>query len=137
MKYLITIFIIPLLLTSCSPLETARLAGMSLKTFKTKGKVSSQTFEKDKATCYKQAEKIIKDLEAILYRGSLKKEFIVSMGYNQIFPAASYSTEVALFFQEIDKNKTKIQISSLNHNLSEFISEKIFNELKDTSSGQN
>lgn len=130
MKYLIIIFVITFSFASCSPLETARLTGMSLKPFKTKGKIYSQTFEKDLSTCYKETEKIIKSFEALLYRGSLKKGFIVSMGYNQIFPSASYSTEVALFFTGVDKNKTKIQISSLNHNLSEFISEKIFQELK-------
>ncbi len=130
MKYLITILIIFIFLTSCSPLETARLTGIGLRPFKTKGKVYSQTFEKDLVTCYKKTEKIIKSFEALLYRGSPKKGFIVSMGYNEIFPAASYSTEVALFFTGVDENKTKIEISSLNHNLSEFISQKIFEELK-------
>lgn len=129
MKYLITILIIFIFFTSCSPLETARLTGIGLKPFKTKGEIYSQTFEKDLIACYRETEEIIKDFEALFYRGSLEKGFMVTMGYNQIFPAASYSTEVALFFTWINENKTKIEISSLNHNLSEFISEKIFEKL--------
>ncbi|MFO8053487.1 MAG: hypothetical protein R6U54_05985 [Candidatus Omnitrophota bacterium] len=129
-KYVIFSILLLSSFLGCSPYETARLTGLGIKPFKTKGDIYSQTFEKDLTTCYKEAEKIIENFEALLYRGSLKEGFIVSLGYNQIFPSASYATEVALFFNKIDENKTKIQISSLNHNLSEFISEKIFQELE-------
>jgi hypothetical protein len=113
----------------CFPYETARLAGIGIKPFKTKGKIYSQNFEKDITKCYRQVEDIIKELGANLYRGSSRKRFIVSFGYSEVFPSANHSTEVAIFFNWLDENKTEVEVSSLNHKLSDFISKKIFQKL--------
>ncbi|MCF7871152.1 MAG: hypothetical protein K9L95_03295 [Candidatus Omnitrophica bacterium] len=129
MKYIILVIFLSLSFSGCFPYETARLAGIGVRPFKTKGKIYSQNFEKDIADCYHKVEKIIKGLEAIPYRGSLNKGFIISFGYTNVFPSANHSTEVAVFFNWLNENKTKVEVSSLNYNLAKFISEKIFQKL--------
>ncbi|MCF7893631.1 MAG: hypothetical protein K9L84_01015 [Candidatus Omnitrophica bacterium] len=129
MKYIIFFIFIFSSFLGCSPIETARLTGIGIKPFKTKGKIYSQNFKKDIIKCYHQTKGIIEELGAILYRGSSKESFIVSFGYSKIFPSASHSTEVAIFFNWLDKDKTEVKVSSLNYNLAKFISEKIFEKL--------
>lgn len=137
MKYAILVIFLSLSFSGCFPHETARLMGVGVKPFKVKGKVYSQNFEEDIFDCYYQIKEIIKGSEAIIYRGSPNKGFIISFGYTDIFPSASHSTEVAVFFNWLDENKTEIEVSSLNHNLAKFISEKIFKKLNDSfSSGK-
>lgn len=129
MKYIIFFIFVLSSFLGCFPYETARLAGIGVKPFKTKGKIYSQNFEKDIIKCYHQVEGIIKELGANLYRGSSRKSFIVSFGYSEVFPSANHSTEVAIFFNWLDENKTEVEVSSLNHKLSDFISKKIFQKL--------
>ncbi|MCF7874937.1 MAG: hypothetical protein K9L87_03420 [Candidatus Omnitrophica bacterium] len=136
MKYIIFFIFVLSSFLGCFPYETARLAGIGVKPFKTKGKIYSQNFKKDIIKCYHQTEEIIKELGANLYRGSSRKSFIVSFGYSEVFPSANHSTEVAIFFNWLDVNKTEVQISSLNYNLAKFVSKKIFSSLQDQS-GQN
>ncbi len=128
-KYIIFLISLLFFVSGCSPYEIARLTGIGVKPFRTKGKIYSQDFNKTIIDCYHQVEGFIEKLEAISYRGSPSKGFLVSFGYNKALPSVSHSTEVAIFFNWLDENKTKIEVSSLNYDLSKFVSEKIFQEL--------
>lgn len=129
MKYIILLVYLSFFILGCSPYETARLAGIGTKPFKTKGEIYSQNINKGLIDCYYQVEDFIEELGAISYRGSSSKGFLVSFGYEKILPSASHSTEVAIFFSWLDENVTKVEVSSLNYNLSKLISDKIFQEL--------
>ncbi|MCF7870081.1 MAG: hypothetical protein K9M01_03075 [Candidatus Omnitrophica bacterium] len=129
MKYIIFSICLFFFSFGCSPYEAARLTGIGVRPFRTKGEIYSQDFKKNIIDCYYQVEEIIEKLEAIPYRGSSNKGFLVSFGYNKIFPSASHSTEVIIFFNWLDANITKVKVSSLNYTLSKFVSEKIFQEL--------
>ncbi|MDD3295734.1 MAG: hypothetical protein PHU64_00045 [Candidatus Omnitrophica bacterium] len=113
-------FIVFLFFLGCSPVEISRLFGVGTAPFKTEGKIYSFTCNQDIFTCYNEIEEGLKSLKVDFYRGSRRKNFIIATNFNRVFPSCSSSTEVAVFFTETGKLKTKVEVSSLNHNLSEF-----------------
>jgi hypothetical protein len=129
MKYIFFLISLFFFISGCSPYATARLTGIGVKPFRNKGEIYSQDFNKPTVDCYHQVEEFIEGLGAISYRGSANEKFLVSFGYSKIFSSASHSTEVAIFFNWLAENKTEVEVSSLNYNLSKFVSEKIFQEL--------
>ena len=113
----------------CSTLEFSRLVGVGTRPFHEKGKVYSATFTRNYFLCYDEALKILKGLQASFYRGERRKNFIITYGFDKVAPQCSESTEVAIFFTELGAFKTKVEVSSLNYYLSEFVSAEIFKEL--------
>jgi hypothetical protein len=126
----IYILILVLFFAGCSPLEIGNVFGIGTKAFREKGKIYTKTFEKDIFSCYTQTRKFLEHIGASFYRGSRKKNFMVMTHFNGIFLQCNESTEVAIFFKEIDKFKTNVEVSSLNYSLSEFVSAKLFKELE-------
>jgi len=104
--------------------------GVGTRPFHEKGKVHSATFTRNYFLCYDNTLTILKELQASFYRGQRRKNFIIAYGFDQVVPQCSESTEVAIFFTELGAFKTKVEVSSLNYYLSEFVSTKIFNGLK-------
>lgn len=102
--------------------------GIGTKPFKEKGKIYSKVFDEDMAACYNKTITILRELKATPYRGSLNKRFIVALHFHNSFPVVNETTEVAVFFKNID-GKTNVEVSSLNYSLSEFAAEKIFSGL--------
>jgi len=132
MKKRVSKLILFLLLSSllgCSTLEFSRLVGVGTKPFHEKGKVYSVTFSKNYFVCYKETLEILKNLQANFYRGERRKNFIIAYGFNKVAAQCSESTEVAIFFIELGAFKTKVEVSSLNYYLSEFVSAELFREL--------
>ncbi|MDD3151043.1 MAG: hypothetical protein PHV68_09475 [Candidatus Gastranaerophilales bacterium] len=115
--------------TACSPLEISRLFGAGTKQFLKKGKINTQEFDLDYFSCYNKSYRALKDLGANIYRGSKNKGYLVAMDFTAEFKQSNQSTEVALFFEEISKNKTRLKVASLNSKLSDFAAKRIFNYL--------
>jgi hypothetical protein len=124
MKRLILVFI--LFLLSCAPAEFARLMGVGLKPFKEQGKVYSKDIDKNKSYCYQRVKDLTKGMQAQVYRRSKSEDFIVAIGFNAAFKQCNSSTEVAIFFTELDSGQTKVEVASLNYSLAEFIAPKLF-----------
>ncbi len=124
------IFIFFLFILSCSPWEVARLAGIGVEPFKTEGKVYTKIIHKDPATAYEQVLTIMGDLGANFYRGSPRKKFLIMTNFKPVFRQCSESTEVAVFFTEVKEKETKVEVSSLNHSLSEFVALELFKGLE-------
>ncbi len=129
-RALTLILVFSFFLLACSPLEVARLFGIGTKPFKTAGKVYTEVVDRDYFSAYDEVFKLFGSLRANFYRGSRQKGFAVFTNLNTSFPQCNESTEVAVFFSEIEPQKTKIEISSLNHHLSQFVAEYIFKGLK-------
>ena len=124
------IFVYFLFFLGCSPFEFSRLLGAGTKVFKEQGKVYSKTFDKDFFSCYKQITRGLKEMNASAYRGSRKQGFLVVNGFNQAFIQCDRATEVAIFFIESDKLKTKVEVVSFNYSLAEFVASKLFGSLE-------
>lgn len=127
-KVVILIFLS--LIIGCAPLETVRLFDIGVTRFKTQGKIEKKIYEKDLLWAYQQTEEIIKSFKARPYRGTLKKRFIIADNFKDVFVNRCLdTTQVAVFFQQLNDTQVEITVSSLNFNLSVFIAEKIFSEL--------
>ena len=70
-------------------------------------------------------------MKASFYRGGRKEGFLVTTGFKGIFPQCNESTEVAIFFTELEGFKTRVEVASLNYSLAEFAASRIFNCLED------
>lgn len=129
MKRIILVFL--LFSLSCSPLELSRLFGAGTRCFREQGKVYNKVFDRDFFSCYAQIVQKLKEMQVSFYRGGRKEGFLVTTGFNKVFPQCNESTEVAIFFTEPESLKTRVEIASLNYSLAEFAASKIFNCLED------
>lgn len=126
------IFLIFLLFfVSCSPLELSRLFGAGTRCFREQGKVYSRVFDMDFFSCYAQITQKLKEMRVSFRRGGRKEGFLVTAGFNKVFPQCNESTEVAIFFTEPGNFKTRVEVTSLNYALAEFAASKIFSYSED------
>ena len=127
-KRIIVVFL--LFFLGCSPLEISRLLGAGTRPFKEQGKVYAKIFDSDFFSCYEQITRDLKEMQTSFYRGSREQSFIVVTHFNGVFAQCSEATEVAIFFTEVDKVKTKVEVTSLNYSLAEFVASKLFDDLE-------
>jgi hypothetical protein len=100
-------------------------AGISTKVLEEdKPSAISRSFNYDYNTCYLKVKGIIKEIGAYIYAKDNEKKMIA------IYVSGQDTTPVGLFFEEVDKANTKIQVSSPSAYAKELISEKIFSALE-------
>jgi hypothetical protein len=103
------------------------IAGVSTKVLEDNRKSAiTKTFNCDYFTCYTTTLDIVKRIEAYIYVQDIKKHMIA------IYVSSEDTTPVGLFFKEIDKNNTQVEVSSPSTYAREFISEKAFPVLDKT-----
>ena len=129
MKKIFLIFL--LFFVSCAPLEISRLLGVGTRPFREQGKVYSKVFDMDYFSCYGQITQKLKKMGVSFYREGKKEGFLITTGFNNIFPQCNESTEVAIFFIELENLKTRVEVASLNYSLAEVAASKIFDDSKD------
>ena len=129
MKKIFLIFL--LFFVGCSPLEFSRLLGAGTKRFREQGKIYTKIFDIDFFSCYAQITRKLKEMQVSSYRGSQKEGFLVATGFNGVFPQCRESTEVAIFFTELDNFKTKVEVISFNYSLAEVAASEVFSRSED------
>ncbi|MFH1354720.1 MAG: hypothetical protein ABIH19_01020 [Candidatus Omnitrophota bacterium] len=82
------------------------------------------TFPYDYFTCYTKTLDILKKYETYVYLEEIKKYMIA------IYVSRQDTTPVGLFFTEMDKDNTQIEISSPSKFARELISQRIYSELE-------
>ena len=125
----IAIFIFSFFCLACSPFEVVRLFGAGTRPFKEKGKIYTKTINKSFFESYDSVVDSFGQMQANFYRGSRRDGFIIFTNFNLSFPQANESTEVAVFLRELGPENTQIEVSSLNHSLSEFVAKELFARL--------
>jgi len=100
-------------------------AGISTKVLEEgKPNAISSSFNYDYNTCYLKVREILKDIGAYIYAKDSQKKMIA------IYVSEEDTTPVGIFFEEVDKANTKIQVSSPSVYAKELISGKIFSTLE-------
>ncbi|MCM8801335.1 MAG: hypothetical protein NC912_04950 [Candidatus Omnitrophica bacterium] len=122
------IFLICILnLIGCKSIKelTYGIAGVSTRVLEENRKSAIvEVFAYDYLSCYKRCIEILKKIGAYIYKQDIKKYMIA------IYVSEEDTTPVGLFFKEIDKNHTQIEISSPSTYAKELISEKLYHGLK-------
>lgn len=129
-KVTVVFFAISLIL-GCSPQETARVLGFGVGRFKSRGKTYTQVIDKDFFSTYNKTLDILSAMEAVSYRKNRKRGFIVASNFSKSYGGRCIpSTEVAIFFSEVDYDRTKVEVASLNFSLADFVAQHIFSQLQ-------
>ncbi len=117
------------LVAGCTTLKEGAkgFLGISTKALEDNRKSAlTKTFNYDYFTCYTSTLDILKRLEAYLYVQDINKHMIA------IYVSRQDTTPVGLFFKEVDKNNTQLEVSSPSTYAKEFISGKVFGVLAKT-----
>lgn len=83
----------------------------------------TKTFGYDYDTCHAMVKDILKRMKACVYAQDSKKHMIA------IYVSEQDTTPVGVFFKQIDKTSTQVEVSSRSTYAREFISEKMFSVL--------
>ncbi len=83
-------------------------------------------FGEDYFTCFTKTLDILKKLDMYIYRQDIKKYLIA------VYMSKEDSTAVGLFFKEVNKDETKIEITSPSSYAKEFVAKRIFTILEKT-----
>ena len=100
----------------------------------------TKVFDKDAASCYELTAKALSKWKASIFQQS-KNDYIVAMEFESVFKNCIDTTELGIFFTPLEKssltgftqtapNKTEVKVTSLNYNLSRFISHNLFNYIE-------
>jgi len=84
-----------------------------------------KVFDKDVSYCYERTRFILTKWGAVAY-DKIRGEYIVAMKLDRVFPSCIDTTELGIFFTEIEPHKTEVKVTSLNYNLSKAVSRKLF-----------
>lgn len=102
-----------------------RIAGISTKSLeKARKDAIVKNFNYDYFTCYTRTLDILKEFGAYIYTKDIKKRLIA------IYVSEQDTTPVGLFFKEIDRTNTQIEISSPSTYAKELIATKIISALE-------
>src|SRR3989338_136494 len=74
----------------------------------------SKIFEKDASYCYEKSLETLDKWGAVVYQKSAGR-YIAAWGFNNIYNNCINTTELGIFFNEPEPNKTQVEVSSLNH----------------------
>jgi hypothetical protein len=85
----------------------------------------SKIFDKDIAYCYKETLEALKKWGAVVFL-QRDKDCIIAVKLDRIFNSCIDTTEVGIFFKEIGPDKTQVDVTSLNYQLGQFVSENLF-----------
>lgn len=99
-------------------------AGISTKILEdTRKDAIAKNFNYDYNTCYNNTQEILKRIGAYIYAKAPEKNMLA------IYVSGEDTTPVGLFFKEIDKTHTRIEVSSASTYAREFISQNVFSVL--------
>lgn len=127
---LVKILLIIVIVSGCARIsETSKvIAGTSTRAlYEARASGKSQIFNLDLKTCYDKTILMLKKKKAYIYLHSLKEKRIVAMN----FKGFNNTTEVGIFFSEINPSSTKLEISCLSTPLLEYASQEIFSGFQD------
>lgn len=120
-----------LVISGCSPQETARILGVGVSRFKQAGKTHSTVIDKDLFSIFNKTVEIFNSMGATVYRQSVRGGYIIASNFSESYEGRCIpSTEVAVFFREVELTKTQVEVSSLNFSLSEFVAQQLFAQLQ-------
>jgi len=130
-KVIIGILILFLILGHIGPVElTKQIVGVSTKSLEEEQPGESKVFNYDCNSCYEKTLEVLKEMGVDVFQKNKGEHYIVAMNFNKLFKKCIDTTEVGIFFKEMENKQTKIDITCGNLSLAKFASEEIFSRLK-------
>lgn len=116
-----------ILMSGCATvIESAKgIAGTSTRALeKSRKNAITRTFNYDYSACYAKTLEILKHINTYIYKRSIKKHMIA------VYVSEEDTTQVGIFFKEIDASHTQIEVSSRSTYAKETISSTLFSSLE-------
>jgi len=131
-KVIIGILILFLIFGHTDPVEvTKQIMGVSIKSLKEEQiGGESKVFNYDYNFCYEKTLEVLREMGVYVFQKNKGEHYIVAMNFDKIFKKCINTTEVGIFFEEMENKRTKIDITCGNLHLVKFASEEIFSRLK-------
>ncbi|MEA3485378.1 MAG: hypothetical protein U9R03_01580 [Candidatus Aerophobetes bacterium] len=131
-KVIIGILILFLVFGHTDPVEvTKQIIGISTKSLeKEQPGGESKVFDCNYNFCYEETLEVLKEMGVYVFLENKKEHSIIAMNFDKIFKKCINTTEVGIFFKEMENEQTKIDVTCANPNLVKFASEEIFSRLK-------
>ena len=126
---ILMIFLLAASLSGCTALT---VFGVSRQALQKEGIKYSKTFDKDISYCYENTLKTLASWGVTIYEKKARR-YILALRFDTVFANCIDTTEIGIFFKELEPNKTKIEVSSFNHNLSNLVGEKLSEYLENPS----
>ena len=95
----------------------------------------SETFDCAWEDCYQDVQDVLKDMDVLIFHRDKRRKMISAMYFDKIYKNCIDTTEVGIFFKEIEQDKTQVDVACGNYDLAEFASEKIYLGLSEKLSG--
>ena len=89
----------------------------------------TRVFDKDISECYGLTKKALAGWGAVEFQQRYN-DYIVAMEFEHIFKSCINTTEVGIFFTGDAPHKTEVKVTSLNYNLSQVVSRKLFDYIE-------
>lgn len=89
----------------------------------------TKVFDRGVPRCYELTAQFLKRWNAVIFQQS-EGDYIVAMELETVFRSCINTTEVGIFFTAVAPQKTEVKVTSLNYNLSQFISDKLFDYIE-------
>ncbi|MFH1715109.1 MAG: hypothetical protein ABH857_02820 [Elusimicrobiota bacterium] len=127
-KILILFYLI--LLAGCSPLEMYRLAaGNSITYLERCDNVYSGEYNRKQKMCFNRVINLFFDLDIDVFNKK-KYEHIGARGFNKKYANSIDTTDVGIFFEELDTERTRVKVVSNNYDLAQYAFQIINEEMK-------
>jgi len=136
-KVIISLIIIFLIFGHTDPVElTKQILGVSIKSLKEEqiGR-KSKVFNYDYSSCYEKTLQVLKEMGVYIFRKSKRGHYIVAMNFDKVFEKCIDTTEVGVFFEEINREQTRVDIKCGNLDLVKFIAREVFPRLEKNPKG--
>ncbi len=125
--FAICVFLSLILINGCASIKEAAkgIAGVSTKALEdNRASAITKVFHYDYFICYTKTLDILKHIGTYIYAQDIKKHMIA------VYVSEQETTPVGVFFKEIDKTNTRVEVSSPSTYAKEFISLKLFPALE-------
>jgi len=125
------IIILLIFLCGCSSTQIRQeIFGMNRQDVEMAEKKFEEVFDLGVEACFDKILKSIKDSGANVHKQDRKDYFIVAYQFNLVFKPSIDTTEVGILLKPGAENKTRVIVASGNYYLAQFVSGKLFKELK-------
>jgi len=129
LRFVICILSFVILLGGCATVQEAAkgIAGISTKALEASRKDAAvKAFDYDYFTCYTKTLDILKNINTYIYAQDIKKHMIA------LYVSKENTTEVGIFFKEVDAGHTQIEVASPSTYAKERIAAGLFTALEKT-----
>ena len=122
-------FLLAVLFSGCSPARIFHaFMGTDIRFLRRLEDRNVSEFKIGKELAFSRTIAILRDMHARIFLQDPRRDYLVAIGFDKVYPRCVDTTEVGVFFTG-DAANTRIVVKSLNVHLEKFVAGKLFEEV--------